>query len=207
MTSMPASRSARAMILAPRSWPSRPGLATTTRILGRVGLDSVSAVMSDLDDERVALPATGADGDAAEAAAATAQLVDDAAKDAGTGGADRVAERDGASVDVDLVLVDAEHAHRVERDRGERLVDLPHVDVLGFETGLVKRLLGGRGGGAGEGGEGVGGLSMGDDLSERLLAIGDSPLVGGDHKRAATVVDAGRVAGGVGAPLTDQPGQ
>src|ERR1700674_758444 len=36
MTSMPASRSARAMILAPRSWPSRPGLATTTRILPRL---------------------------------------------------------------------------------------------------------------------------------------------------------------------------
>src|ERR1700710_930579 len=33
MTSMPASRSARAMIFAPRSCPSRPGLATTTRIL------------------------------------------------------------------------------------------------------------------------------------------------------------------------------
>src|SRR3954454_6300934 len=33
MPSMPASRSARAMIFAPRSWPSRPGLATTTRIL------------------------------------------------------------------------------------------------------------------------------------------------------------------------------
>src|SRR5688572_7111057 len=33
MTSMPASRSARAMTLAPRSWPSRPGLAMTTRIL------------------------------------------------------------------------------------------------------------------------------------------------------------------------------
>src|SRR4051812_10255139 len=32
MTSMPASRSARAMILAPRSWPSRPALAMTTRI-------------------------------------------------------------------------------------------------------------------------------------------------------------------------------
>src|SRR4051794_27309896 len=30
MTSMPASRSARAMIFAPRSWPSRPGFATTT---------------------------------------------------------------------------------------------------------------------------------------------------------------------------------
>src|SRR5918997_3725257 len=32
MTSIPASRRARAMIFAPRSWPSRPGLATTTRI-------------------------------------------------------------------------------------------------------------------------------------------------------------------------------
>src|SRR6266404_2460311 len=34
---MPASRRARAMIFAPRSWPSRPGLATTTRILPCVG--------------------------------------------------------------------------------------------------------------------------------------------------------------------------
>src|SRR3954464_14478565 len=33
MTSIPASRRARAMTFAPRSWPSRPGLATRTRIL------------------------------------------------------------------------------------------------------------------------------------------------------------------------------
>src|SRR5262249_24491409 len=32
MTSMPASRNARAITLAPRSWPSRPGLAISTRI-------------------------------------------------------------------------------------------------------------------------------------------------------------------------------
>src|SRR5947199_8546768 len=38
MTSIPASRSARAMIFAPRSWPSSPGLATTTLIFpGTVG--------------------------------------------------------------------------------------------------------------------------------------------------------------------------
>src|SRR4051794_26401879 len=43
MTSMPASLRARAMIFAPRSWPSRPGLATTTRILR---LDSGSAAVS-----------------------------------------------------------------------------------------------------------------------------------------------------------------
>src|SRR3990170_8522140 len=33
MTSIPASRNALAMILAPRSWPSRPGFAITTRIV------------------------------------------------------------------------------------------------------------------------------------------------------------------------------
>src|SRR5271169_6666773 len=33
MTSTPASRSARATTFAPRSWPSRPGLAMTTRML------------------------------------------------------------------------------------------------------------------------------------------------------------------------------
>src|SRR6185436_983434 len=38
MTSIPASRSARAMIFAPRSCPSRPGLATTTRILRAVAV-------------------------------------------------------------------------------------------------------------------------------------------------------------------------
>src|SRR3954463_6239193 len=32
MTSIPASRNARAMIFAPRSWPSRPGFAMTTLI-------------------------------------------------------------------------------------------------------------------------------------------------------------------------------
>src|SRR5207302_11234396 len=42
---MPASRSARAMIFAPRSWPSRPGLATTTRIFA---FDSVPIVVRTL---------------------------------------------------------------------------------------------------------------------------------------------------------------
>src|ERR687891_2428113 len=44
MTSMPASRRARAMIFAPRSWPSRPGLATTTRITSEDGCFGVGAV-------------------------------------------------------------------------------------------------------------------------------------------------------------------
>src|SRR5256885_9518356 len=39
MTSIPASRNARAMIFAPLSCPSRPGLATTTRIFLFVAVD------------------------------------------------------------------------------------------------------------------------------------------------------------------------
>src|SRR5262249_19085244 len=38
MTSMPASRNARAITLAPRSWPSSPGLATSTRIFRSAGI-------------------------------------------------------------------------------------------------------------------------------------------------------------------------
>src|SRR3954470_2920352 len=50
MTSMPASRSERAITLAPRSWPSRPALAMTTR-MGRSIRGSVST--SDLRDVAV----------------------------------------------------------------------------------------------------------------------------------------------------------
>src|SRR5204863_6322872 len=46
MTSMPASRRARAMIFAPRSWPSRPGFAMTTRIFAATALT--------LEDRRLA---------------------------------------------------------------------------------------------------------------------------------------------------------
>src|SRR5688572_12292741 len=43
MTSWPASRRARATILAPRSWPSRPGLPTTMRIRLFVSLEVMVA--------------------------------------------------------------------------------------------------------------------------------------------------------------------
>src|SRR4051794_38230848 len=69
---------------------------------------------SDLEQHRVALPAAGADRRHAEAATAPPQLVHEGADDTRAGRADRVAERDRASVHVHLALVDAEHAHPVE---------------------------------------------------------------------------------------------
>src|ERR1700727_2818365 len=53
---MPASRSARVMTLAPRSWPSRPGLATSTRI-GRVaGFSASGMVLLVAGDDEVRHP-------------------------------------------------------------------------------------------------------------------------------------------------------
>src|SRR6478609_7416682 len=52
MTSMPASRSARAMILAPRSCPSKPGLATTTRILRAVAVAIGAGKRSGCSEDR-----------------------------------------------------------------------------------------------------------------------------------------------------------
>ena len=71
-------------------------------------------------------------------------------------GADRVAHGDRAAVHVDLVLVHSQHAQRVDGHRGERLVDLEQVDVVDRQAGLLERLLGGVGGGAGQVGEVVG---------------------------------------------------
>jgi hypothetical protein len=85
----------------------------------------------DFQDDRVALPAAGANGRDAKAPATAAQLVDEGAGDPGAGGADGMPKRDRAAVHVDLLVVHAQHPHGVDRDRGERLVDLPEVDVRG----------------------------------------------------------------------------
>src|SRR3954447_4853672 len=99
---------------------------------------TVRSAPVDLDDDRVALTAAGADRGDAEAATAAAQLVDEGADDAGAGGANRVPQGDRAAVDVDLLLLDAEHPHRVQRDRGERLVDLPEIDLVGTLADLLQ---------------------------------------------------------------------
>src|SRR5205085_8897256 len=126
----------------------------------------------DAQDDRVALPAARADRRDAEAAAATAQLVDEDAEDAGARGADRVAERDRAAVDVDAVLLDAQLADRLQGHRRERLVDLPQVDVARLQARLVQRALGGARRRRGQVGEVIGELRVADDLGEDRLAVG-----------------------------------
>ena len=58
------------------------------------------------------------------------ELVEQGADEHAAGGADRMAERHGAAVDVDLVPIDPGLAQEPHHDRGERLVDLEQVDVV-----------------------------------------------------------------------------
>ncbi len=53
-----------------------------------------------------------------------------------------MAQGDGAAVEVYFLLGDAELAHAGERLRGERLVELDHIDILNLEARAGECLLG-----------------------------------------------------------------
>src|SRR5437879_4261013 len=150
-----------------------------------------------LEDDGVALAPARADRRAAEPTAAAAQLEDQAAENARARSADWVAQRDRAAVYVDSVLLDAQHADRVQGDGREGLVDLPQVDVLRLQAGFLQRLASGARGSRREIREVVRALSVRDDLRQRRLAVRLRPLLRGQHERAGAVVDARRVARGV----------
>ena len=73
------------------------------------------------------------------------ELVERRAEQHRAGRAERMAERDRAAVDVDPLGIDPEAADRLQRHRGEGLVDLPEVDVADLHAGLGERLARGRG--------------------------------------------------------------
>src|SRR6185437_11934508 len=79
---------------------------------------------------RVALAAATAERGGPGAAAPAAQLQREGEGKPCPAHPDRMAEGDGAAVDVDAIRGDAEVAHRGEGDSGERLVDLDEVQVV-----------------------------------------------------------------------------
>ena len=81
------------------------------------------------DNESVPLAPATAQGRGPGTAAATAQLHGKGQDDPRAAHPDRMAEGDGAPVDVDAVQRDVEVTHGSEGHRGERLVDLDEVQV------------------------------------------------------------------------------
>src|SRR4030067_1134446 len=87
-----------------------------------------------LDDGSDALADANAHGCQAVTAAAFFHLVDQRCHDARAAAAERMAERDGAAVDVQFLQVDAELPGASQHLRGERLVDLDEIDLSRGET-------------------------------------------------------------------------
>ena len=104
------------------------------------GCRSAVSLGEALDDHRHALAATDAHRLEADGAAGVLEAVEQRGHDAGAGHAERVAEGDGAAVDVQLVVADAELAGGGHHLGGERLVDLDEVDVIDGHAGPAQRL-------------------------------------------------------------------
>src|SRR5207253_1441093 len=94
-----------------------------------------------LDANRDAHAATDAERGKALLRVALLHLVDERGEDARARGADRVANGDGAAVDVDLARVPAEFFPDRDRLRRKGLVRLDQVEIADRPAGLLQRLL------------------------------------------------------------------
>ena len=111
MISMPASRRLRAMILAPRSWPSRPGLAMTMRIGRSTGLRGSMGRRVSHTARGPARPARVSSGDV--------PTVEEAMRSTVRKSAD-VVVREGRPAGRDCVPKDARRPRRAPRRRSTR---------------------------------------------------------------------------------------
>src|SRR5262249_11279420 len=113
------------------------------------------------------------------------------------GRAQRMADGDGAAVDVELDLVDAEFARARHHLRAERFVDFEPIDIRKLETGALEHGLGGRPraeahdvGRYAHGG-------AGDNARERGLAGALDVVGGGDERRRRAIDDGRGIAAGL----------
>src|SRR5216684_4086587 len=102
---------------------------------------SAPASRNRFERKRDALPAADAEGDHAALQAVAAHRVDEAGREHGARGADRVTMRDGAALDIDDVGREAELARHGDDDGGEGLVDLDALDLAEGPARAGERLL------------------------------------------------------------------
>ncbi len=100
-----------------------------------------------------------------------------------------MAHRHGAAVRVHEVLVDAEHACGVDRDRREGLVDLDHLELCGVATRPLERALQRQRRDRVQVGEALGRHPVGDDLGDRFETQLGGLLLGHHDERSGAVGD------------------
>src|SRR5690606_35806120 len=138
--------------------------------------------------------ATDAEGCEALLRIAPLHLEKKRVEDARTGGTDRVAESDGAAVDVDLLRIPPEALVDGTGLGGERLVGLDEVEVRDRPAGLLQRLLGSRNGPGAHDGRVDARVRPRHDTGQRR----DAPTFGlsqrHQHNGCSAVIDSGRIA-------------
>src|SRR6478736_6795252 len=172
-----------------------------------VGVSTAVSVMSTsvvrasdaLDGHRDRSSAAEAEGGKPVAPLASGQLVEEPGHDPGAAGTDRVAEGDGAAVDVDLVPVEAELATVGQRLRGERLVDLDQVERLDRHLDPIEEPSDALDRGEEEPFWRDLGLGIADDPGERRQAMPFDGALRGDDRCRGAIGDARRVPGRDGA--------
>src|SRR2546430_15955371 len=105
---------------------------------------AVTTRLDPLEDHCHAHAPGDAEGGEGEGGIAVAELVGGREHDPGAGHADGVAERDGAALGVQLVVVELELAVAGQDLGGERFVQLDDVEVLQRESRLLEDPQGGR---------------------------------------------------------------
>src|SRR5262249_7385455 len=121
--------------------------------------------------------------------------VEERHQDARAARADRMPEGDGATVDVDARLRDTQLPQHAERLRGERLVQLPEVDLFAPEASAGQRLLGSRPWPHAHDRRIDTGRRPGPDGRQRLEPAVLRLAIRHHYQRRRAVVDARRVAG------------
>jgi len=145
------------------------------------------------------LAAADAHGDDGVAALAAFELVQRRGGELGAGAAERVAQRDGAAVDVELVGGDLEGVLDVDGLAGERFVELDQIDVAHRQARLCKQLANGGDGSDPHDGGIDPSRCEGAEIAQGL----DAQLVGfclaHHQRRGSAVTQRRRAAGGDGA--------
>lgn len=118
-----------------------------------------------------------------------------------------MAESNGATVEVDLLLADVEELHVGEGDDGEGLVDLVGVDLGLGDAGVLEGLGDGESRGGGELGGRVSGIAPAEDLSDGLEAVLLHVFLAGEDQGGGAVGEGRGVGGSDGAVLLERRAQ
>lgn len=159
-----------------------------------------------LDHQSAGTATAVADADAAKLALLCLEDTDQGGQNASTTGTKRVTDGNSTTVDVDLILGEAEQLHVGQSDNTEGLVDLEGVNRLLGHASVLQSLGDSQGGGGGELAGLLLGITPAADLSDGLQAKLLDLSLGHQDDGSGTVVQRGRVRCSHSAGAGDESG-